>query len=62
MKIVIGATPKVFEVLDIEIVDGQRHPHVFAANWHLISPSTISCRVPHISACARGEGPTNRAA
>ena len=44
MKIVLGAVAEIFEVLDIEIVDGEPHAHVFAANWHFLSPLTAFCR------------------
>jgi hypothetical protein len=36
VKVVLGAVAKIFEVLDVEIVDGEPHPKVFAANSHFL--------------------------
>src|SRR6266849_4920198 len=46
MKVVLSAVTEILGVLDIEIVDGERHAQIFAANSHFVSPSTISSVIP----------------
>src|SRR5689334_1299707 len=41
VEIVLRAMTKIFEVLDIEIIDSERHAEIFAANSHFFSPSTF---------------------
>ena len=38
MEIVLRAMAEIFEVLDIEIIDSERHAEIFAANCHVLSP------------------------
>src|ERR1700730_17149602 len=41
MEIVLRAMTEIFEVLDIEIIDSERHAEIFAANSHFVPPSTF---------------------
>src|SRR5689334_16008980 len=43
MEIVLRAMTEIFEVLDIEIIDSERHAEIFAANSHFVPPSTFPC-------------------
>src|ERR1700720_650893 len=38
MEIVLRAMAEIFEVLDIEVVHGESHAEIFAANSHALSP------------------------
>jgi hypothetical protein len=46
MEIVLRAMAEIFEVLDVEIVHGERHAEIFAANSHFVSPSTFPPSFP----------------
>src|ERR1700730_3141825 len=52
MEIVLRAMTEIFEVLDIEIIDSERHGEIFAANSHFVPPSTF----PRHSAKAGTQG------
>src|ERR1700719_228803 len=44
MEIVLRAMAEIFEVLDIEVVHGESHAEIFAANSHALSPLSAA---PH---------------
>ena len=45
MEVVFGAMAKIFEVFDVEIIEGERHAEIFAADSHFVSPN-LSCVIP----------------
>src|SRR6516162_2091863 len=46
VKIMLGAVVEIFGVLDVEIVDSEPHPQIFAANRHFVSPSSFPLSFP----------------